>query len=211
MRLTLLGATGRTGRVFVPAALDRGHDIRVLAPSRAAAEVHLPADRLSIHVGAAVDGRAIDAVVDGADAVVDLLEPSAETPDDVRAVATRSVLGAMHVHVMRRLVMVTGAGVRTSADEPALADRVLLWVSWLLQGRVLRDEVHAVAEVRARDLDWTIARVPQLVDSAARGYRVSPRVDKDSGSRLARADLAAFVLDELGEPRFVRRCPVVTW
>jgi putative NADH-flavin reductase len=65
--------------------------------------------------------------------------------------------------------------------------------------------------IRASDLDWTVVRFPRLVDGEHTGvYRVG-YVGKDSGSKLSRADGADFILKELGNGKYIRKMPMVSY
>jgi putative NADH-flavin reductase len=67
-----------------------------------------------------------------------------------------------------------------------------------------RDEQDRI--VRASGLDWTIVKPPRLTDGPATGG-VRAGVDVRVGllSRTSRADLAAFMLDEIERRAFVRQ------
>ena len=64
------------------------------------------------------------------------------------------------------------------------------------------------ALVAASDLDWTIVRPPGLTDEPGTGYAVAENwID---GAYCARDDLAALLLDQLTDTRFVQRVAAVT-
>ncbi|NGZ97499.1 MAG: hypothetical protein CV089_15500 [Nitrospira sp. WS110] len=60
--------------------------------------------------------------------------------------------------------------------------------------------------VESSVLDWTIVKPPRLTDSLPRG-RVYASASLLVGllSKISRADLAAFILDEIQTGRFVRQ------
>ena len=77
----------------------------------------------------------------------------------------------------------------------------------------LRHEIadHEVKEslIRSSRLDWTIVRPPKLTNGAATGdYRSGDEISTwKPVPMLSRSDVAQFVLQELVEPRYVRRAP----
>ncbi|MDQ3879469.1 MAG: NAD(P)H-binding protein, partial [Chloroflexota bacterium] len=75
MRLTVLGPTGRIGRLVVEQALEAGHDVTVLARRRDAFAASAAPDRLRVVTGDATDLDAVSAAVDRADAVISALGP----------------------------------------------------------------------------------------------------------------------------------------
>ena len=67
------------------------------------------------------------------------------------------------------------------------------------------DRMEAI--VTASGLDWTIVRPPGLTDEPGTGYAVAENWIE--GAYCARDDLAAMLLDQLDDPRFVRRTAAV--
>ena len=63
------------------------------------------------------------------------------------------------------------------------------------------------ALVTATSLDWTIVRPPGLTDEPGTGY--ATRENWIDGNYCARDDLAAMLLDQLDDDRFLRRVAAV--
>ncbi len=214
MQVAVLGGTGRTGVPFVDGALQRGHRLRVLARDRVKAQRLLPVGhgRLEVVEGDAVDPRALEGLLTGVDAVVDVTGPVKGGPKDLRGQVMRELLPAMERHGGGRLVFLTGAGVRVPGDQPGVADRAIRGVMRLAQPAILEDGQTAVAAIAARQRDWTVVRVPRLTDGQLRGrVRVAAHVGGETGTALGRRDLAVFLLDELEERNWSRQAPVVSW
>jgi putative NADH-flavin reductase len=214
VRIAVLGATGRTGVPLVEGALERGHEVAVLARDRAKAERLLPVGDGSLEVrhGDATDAVAIESLLTGVDAVVDVTGPVKGSPKDLRTRVTRLALPAMQRQDVERLVFLTGAGVRVDDDRPKVADRAIRGVMQLVQPAVLDDGQAAVAAVTDSDLAWTVVRVPRLTDGELRGeVRTAAHVGGDTGTTLGRPDLAVFLLDELEQRSWLHRTPVVSW
>ena len=214
MRIAVLGATGRTGVPLVEGALRRGHEVRLLARDRGKAQRLLPLDddRLELQAGDATDPGVLGALVDGVDAVVDVTGPVKGGPKDLRTRITGGLLPAMRDHDVDRLVLLTGAGVRVDADRPKVADRAIRRVMQFAQPDILADGQAAVAAVMGSHLDWTVVRAPRLTDGELRGkVRSAAHVGGGTGTTLGRADLAAFLLDEVDSPSWVGQAPVVSW
>lgn len=214
MRITVLGGTGRTGAPLVAEALKRGHHVTVLARDRTKAHRRLPAsnERLTILEGDATDADAVDRAVAGAEAVIDVTGPVKNGPKDLRSRVTRALLPAMQRHDVKRLVFLTGAGVRVAGDRPKLADRAFRGAIRLLQPKILKDAQAAVAAVTSSPLNWTVVRAPRLTDGKRSGeVRAAGHVGDDTGTALGRSDLVEFILDELEDDDWSRQAPIVSW
>lgn len=209
MRIAVLGATGRTGVPVVEKALARGHEVAGLV--RTPSKRSLLADDVVVVEGDATDADAVGRLVKGADVVVDLLAPERGGPRDLRRRVVPIVLGAMREHDVDRLVFLTGAGVRVDDDRPGLADRAIVWLMRRIAAEVLADGVEAVALVADSDRDWTVVRAPRLNDGTETGQRRAfPGVGMGSSTKITRADLAEWLLDEIEQPQWSGRYPVVT-
>ncbi|WP_219418619.1 NAD(P)-dependent oxidoreductase [Pseudonocardia nigra] len=193
MQLTVFGATGGTGRHVVRQALAAGH--RVTAVVRDPARLPVPAqDGLTVVTAQLDDRAAVLGAVEGADAVVDALGPSASGPSTIMTDAARTITAAMREADVSRLVVISASGAHTTGDS--LPIRLL--VKPVLQ-RVLR---HAFADMRAMEdvvreseLDWTIVLPPRLTDKPRTGaVRTRVGANVRGSFSITRADLATAVL-----------------
>ncbi len=212
MRLAITGATGRTGITLIEQALGRGHHVRALVRTPEKAGLLPTHEHVEIVPGNLLDADEVTTLLEGADAVLNVAGQVKGAPEDLQQRGIRHVLDAMAAHGIDRLVTLTGAGVRDPQDEPKIPDRVIRGLLSLLQGAVLRDSEAYVEQVRRSPVRWTVVRGPRLTDDAARGsFRAFPTVGADSGTKIARADLAAFLLDEVEQDAYVGKMPVVSW
>jgi putative NADH-flavin reductase len=199
MHLAILGGTGRTGVLLVRRALDAGHTLRVLA--RAPGKVTVQHPRLTVVAGDASNPADLGRLVEGVDAVISALGP-ARGQEDACSRATQAVLSTG----VRRYVLTSGAGLDVPGDEKDLMGRVVSRLVRLLTPAIVRDKQRELALVQQSSCEWTLVRPPRLVDAAGTGR---PRVDGKNapGSKLARADLADFLLTCATERRHVREAP----
>lgn len=196
MDVLVIGATGRTGRLLAQSALERGHHVTALV--RAPERLGPLADRLHVLHGDVLDGGAVSDAVDGREAVLVALGTARRHKDPaVNALGTLNVIRSMQRYGVRRLVVLSATGTRPGRDpeQSWLHERV---VKPLFDGAAYDDLRRMETSVRQSELDWTIVRAPALADGPARGgYRVGPGFSLPDGRRIARADVAAFMLDEL--------------
>jgi putative NADH-flavin reductase len=213
MKLAIFGGTGRTGQPLVAQALARGHEVTALARSaeKAAETLPLDADGLQLVTGDLLDPAAVSTVVAGADAVINVAGQVKGAPEDLQRRAIGHILAAMDEHGVRRIVTLTGAGVRIPGDTPKVVDRVFGTALKLLQGKLLEDSVAYVDAVRSSDTDWTVVRAPRLLDGPATGSTVSrPHVGQGTSSKLTRADLATLLLDIAADDATIGTAPAVS-
>ena len=205
MKIAVIAADGRTGRLVVQAALQGGYE--VYAGVRG---VHQLTESSMLHVinCDATNREDVERLISRADAVVSMIGHVPHSPPDVQTRAMKTIIGAMHAKGIVRLVSLTGTGVRLNGDKITLADRVLnLGISVIDPARVRDGRDHAKL-LQDSDLEWTLLRVLKLQETSPRGYRLTPH----GPTRLyvSRQDVAAAVLEVLSRHSFVRQAPILS-
>ena len=207
MKILVLGATGGTGRLIVRDAVAKGHSVVALVRSKASAD--LPG--ASMIEGDARDEATLARAMDGCDAVVSALGTGmGRRKVDLLTVATRALITAMTRKGVRRLVCVSALGVGDSRGHGGFVfDRLF---QPLLLTEAYKDKERQEAAIRASSLDWVLVRPAMLTDDPARG---SARAFTDlagvKGGKIARADVARFVVEQLTTDTWLRRTPVLMW
>ena len=152
MKLSLFGATGRTGRHIVEQALDAGHSIHALV--RTPDELIPAPPGLTVLQGDIHDPVLVGQTVEGAEAVLSVLSQT-RGPDqtiDVVEVGARHIVSAMQENQVRRLIFATGAGVRAAEDRPTVLGGVMAFLLRHLSRRVHEDAVRAIRLIQDSDL-----------------------------------------------------------
>jgi uncharacterized protein YbjT (DUF2867 family) len=210
MKLAVFGATGGTGRALVQQALARGDEVAALArdPTRAAV---LPPTARTV-VGDATDAAAVEAVMDGAEAVISCLgaPPSGSygVEGKVGTYGTRRVLEVMRRLGVKRLVVVSAFGAQESRVRASVHFRVLMSTS--LRG-IYADKDQMEPLVRSSGMDWTIVRPTNLDDGPPAGrFELDPPGPLGLKARIPREDVAAFLLKVVGDPAFYGRAVTVS-
>ena len=70
----------------------------------------------------------------------------------------------MEQHGVRRLVISAGAGVADPNDKPRLINHLITLLVKALSRHVYEDMKRTVDVVRGSNVDWTIVRVPMLIE-----------------------------------------------
>ena len=209
MKVLVLGATGGTGRPIVRDALAKGHSVVALVRSKARAPDLAGAGLVE---GDARDEAVLARALAGCDAVVSSLGTGLSPFREVTllSVATRALVAAMMRSGARRLVCITGVGAGDSRGRGGfLYDRLILP---LLLRNVYKDKDRQEAAIRASSLDWIIVRPGVLNDEPARGtVRAITDLAGVQGGKIARADVARFVVDQLTTDSWLKQTPLVSW
>lgn len=203
MRLLVLGASGGVGRLFVEQALQHGH--AVTAQTRRAAKLAGLADRVRIVEADPCDPAALEAAVEGQEAVLYALGTDRPGPTTLFSTSTGHLVEAMRRAGVRRLVAITGVGAGETRGHGGFFYDWLIFP--LFTRRRYADKDRQEALIRASGLDWTIVRPAPFAREVPKGPleihdQVSPGLVL---RRVTRAEVAGFVLGALSDPSTIGR------
>ncbi|AZM49798.1 epimerase [Streptomyces sp. WAC 06738] len=198
MRLTVLGATGATGRLVVRRALDEGH--HVTAVVRDPARLPVTGEALDVAtVGDVTDPEPLAELCRDRDAVLSCLGTTTRRAPAVLAPATHALVRAAQAAGMTRALVISAAPVGPPApDEGLPARRIVFPLVRAVFRDVYADSAAMEEELARSPLDWTALRPGRLTNTPATGHyhhRIGTNVPT-TGS-LPRADLAHAMLDLL--------------
>ena len=209
MKIAIFGAAGKVGRHLLDQALERGDEVSVLVrdTSKLTIQRH---EGLKVVQGDVLDPKDVEKAVVGTGAVLSALGHTKTSSKDVLTEGTKNIVAAMNKHGVRRLVSLTGAGVRDPKDEPKLVDRIIGALLKLVQRDLLEDSIGQARLIKESGLEWVIVRAPVLVEGEKKGeYRIG-YVGKESGTRLSRADVADFMLKQTTDDTYLHQAPMVS-
>ncbi len=206
MRIVVFGANGPTGRLLVSQALATGHEL--IAVTRRPDEFPLMHPNLTVAEADVLNQSAADTVVAGANAVLSTLGvPYGRRQVTVYSHGARNIVAAMDRHGVRRLVVVSSSATdpKPYADAGFFFNRVLQPFVVNLLGKTVYEDMRRMEDlVRTSNLDWTIVRPSGLFDAElVSDYDLAE--DHVGGRFTARSDLAAAVLAQIDDQRYVRK------
>lgn len=208
MRIAVIAATGRTGRLVTEELLRRGHDVSVLV--RSPEKLGSLAERVRVESGSSTDPAALDRVLaGGVDAVVSALGPTARETD-LHSRTAEALIEAMHARGVRRFVGVSGAGIDVPGDQKGRRDRIISRIIRTIGGAMAADKPREYRVLAESDLDFTLVRPPRLVDGPGTGHWVHDAHRPGRSSSIRRADLAAFLADVVEQGSYLRQAPFVS-
>lgn len=208
MNVAILGATGGTGRELTAQALALGHTVKVLV--RSPDKVTLRHDRLEVVKADLLNESAstLAAKLEGSEAVLSALGVLGLGITHFYSDTAKLLVGAAQQARVKRLIFVSSVGADPSEHEP-------WWYLWFV--RLLINYYVDMARMEQFVMDtaglkWTVVRPSYLTNGKRTGvYRVTPRYAPKGGVRIARADLADFMLKQLEGDTYVRRTPAVAY
>jgi nucleoside-diphosphate-sugar epimerase len=185
MNLAVIAANGRTGQAFVEAALKAGHTVR--AGSRTKSQL-TPHPRLTILPGEATSSADMLALLSGQDAVACFIGHVSGSPPDVQTMAMHNIVQVMKNIGMKRVVSLTGTGVRFPGDTITLLDRLL------------NLSIRVIDPKRVED-------VLKLQNLPAHPFRLLEH--GPTKAYVGRSEVAQAVLQVLEQHSFIQKAPMI--
>lgn len=200
----MFGAGGATGQKIVRAALDRGYEVTGFVRTPGKLTIEDPA--LRIVQGDATDASAVAEALSDSDCAISAIGGPGIGKSTQITDCTRTIVAtASRLHPGMRYLGVSTVGAGDSGSLMPLASRPIL----LLLRNAIADHNGAEAAVMGSDLRWTIARCVGLTNDPPRG-RATASTDRVGGSRIPRADVAAWLVDQVQRPDYERQA-VALW
>jgi putative NADH-flavin reductase len=207
MKVAVFGATGTIGRQLIEQALEQGHTVTAFVRDPAKLDIKSP--YLKVVRGDVLDPASVEKAVQGQDAV--LCSIGAGRKGTVRSEGTRNIVRAMEKAGVRRLICQSSLGVGDSRGNLNF-----LW-KYVMFGVLLRDAFkdHVLQEnfVKQSRLDWTIVRPAAFTDGERTGnyHHGFPGTRNGLQLKISRADVADFMLKQLGDSTYLRKTPGLSY
>ena len=197
MKIAVIGATGNAGSRIVDEALRRGHEVTGVARDATKLE---PRERLAARSADVADTATIAPVLVGHDAVVSSIL--------FIHVPLQTIVDAVRMASVKRYLVVGGAGSlevspgKLNLHQPGFPEFARAEAT---KGTEYLEWLHGID-----DLDWTFLSPSAVFKAGERTSRFrlggdTLLVGEDGKSWVSFEDFAVAMLDEIEEPRHVRR------
>jgi putative NADH-flavin reductase len=204
MKIAVVAANGRSGQVFVEAALTAGHSIRAGVRGKSYLKPH---PNLTVVECDATNEVQLKNLLSGQEAVASFIGHVKGSEPNVQTIAIQKVVDVMKALSVKRLISLTGTGVRFPGDKISLIDRFLnLSISIIDPARV-KDGKNHVEVLKASDLDWTAIRVLKLQNVPPKPFTL--REHGPTKWYVGRQEAAQAVLQVLEQRSFVKQAPII--
>jgi putative NADH-flavin reductase len=217
MKIAIFGASGATGTLLTQRCLAAGYNVSALlrTPERFPLR-----DQVHVIQGSPFDIASVRQTIDGADAVLSALGAKSLKKEDVLERAVPQIITAMQESLsqakpVRRIVVLGSAGALSSS-----LDKQPAWRRWFVQNIVyntflkwpVASQISQWNNLSRSKLDWTMVMPPMLTNAPARGsYRIDGDALPRDGSRISRADVADFMMQQIDNPQWIKKGVYLSW
>jgi putative NADH-flavin reductase len=230
-KIAVFGASGATGSLFTELALQNRYCVKALVRNPSKLVFRHP--DLDIIEGDVLDAEKVKQTVQSTEAVISLVAQKKDSRPDLRKKAMQNILYAMQQNDVKRLIILSSLpyelqlGFLDPNDKPGSMHQFIMFIGknpllnnfmmFLLKNLVgapvvtAKEYIDPIERIKHSELDWTIVRTPRLENKPPQGkYRLG-YLDANTRMSIARADVAAFLLDELTSPQYIRKMPVISY
>lgn len=146
-------------------------------------------DHLQVVIGDGLDGQQVSAALQGHDAILCSVGGSGLGETTLMSTVTKNLIEGMKEHGIDRIVYCASAGIHK--ELKGISGKM---VTYVLR-KVLVDHNRSYELLRDSQLRWTVARPMGLTSGTLVGsYLEFPNGEAPSGQKIARADVAQFML-----------------
>jgi putative NADH-flavin reductase len=216
MKILILGATGRTGRLIVEEALKQGHDLNVLVRDKN--KIPFSSKSIKVYQGTPTRRTDLAAAMQGCDLVISALgivrasdAPWSKliTAKNFISESIKNVVDEADQQNLKRLITVSAWGVGDSKKE------IPFWLRWLINhtnmGPVYAEHEAEEKLLANSNLNWTAVRPVALNDSKKiKTLKVSFNNSPKPSLYISRQSVAKFMVDIVKSDKYDMKSPTIS-
>lgn len=203
IKVAVIGGTGKAGSYLVKELLNQGYQVKILL-RRPELYTHAHPS-LKIVTGDIIHYETAHELIAGCDVVISTLGQKKDEPL-VSSLATNHIIRAMNECHIRRYILVSGLSIDLPGDKKS---------PWVLEASafmrqtfpvVMADKEKAFTILSDSDLEWTLARLPFIIQTDDHGQLAVDLTDCP-GDHINTNDLAEFLVRQVTDRKYIRQAP----
>jgi putative NADH-flavin reductase len=209
MNMVIFGASGGVGRCLIEQALAQNH--HVTAAVRNPAAVNIIHEKLRVMSCDVFNAASVSQAIAEQDVVFCTLGTDSEAPTTLYSAGAQNIVQGMQAHQVRRLIFLSNFGVLSEKAQD-FSGAVLLFLIKRFIPHTLADHRRALEKIREHAPEWIVVRPLPLTNGAWQGrYRIAVDGLPAKGMRIARADVADFMLQQATSDDYLYQVPAIAY
>lgn len=204
MKVAVIAANGRSGSVFVKEALAAGHTVRAGVYGQHSLPEH---EKLEVLQCDATKPEDLTKLLAGCDTVASFIGHGKKSPAHVQTDAISLAIKTANKLGIKRIISLTGTGVRFPGDKITLIDRFLNFGIARVDPKRIKDGKDHVEVLKQSSLDWTIVRVLKLSNGTAGAFTL--KIHGPAKLLTPREEVAKACLEALESEAYIKTAPVI--
>ncbi|CAM4157705.1 SDR family oxidoreductase [Bacillus paramycoides] len=205
-KIAILGANGKVGKFLINQALEKGYQVRIL--TRNSKNMRITNENIETISGDARDFSAIQELLQGCKAVINAVgQPKNESY--IFSTVTKHILKVMKEYEMKRYILISGGSLNVKGDKKRIVNKIGANLFQLFLPKMMQDKYKELQIIQRSDVDWTIVRLPFVIEGNGIGNIKESLVDMP-GIKIKNGDIAPFVIKQINSEKYVGKCPLIS-
>jgi len=208
MKICIFGAGGKTGIEVIQSAQEEGYEIVAFIYNNSP-RIFL-GEKIKIIKGDVLDYPQVLKACVGVDAVVSVLGHTKGSDPRTQTKGINNIVNAMKENNIRRIISLTGTGVRIYGDVPSFIDKILNFIIKKVDRNRIEDGIEHSKVLQNSGLDWTIVRVLKLSNNK----KITKKYTLTSGGpaelETSRKKVAQVIVDLIKDKNDFSKMPIIS-
>ena len=205
-KIAIIGANGKAGKYLVTQALQEGYFVRIL--TRNPQKFKISHKLLEVVQGDARDISAIRQLLPGCNAVINAVgQPKKESY--IFSTVTNHILEVMEEYRIKRYILISGGSMDVQGDVKSILNKIGAMLFRLFLSDMMKDKYKELQLVRDSDVNWTIVRLPFVIDGEGIG-KIKESLRDLPGITIQNGDIAPFVIKQIQDEMHIGKCPFIS-
>ncbi|MFC7687500.1 NAD(P)-dependent oxidoreductase [Ureibacillus sp. GCM10028918] len=206
-KIAIIGGTGKVGRYISSAALEKGHQVRMLV--RNPDKLTFKDDRIEIVKGNAENLKDIQKLLEDCQVVINTFgQPIKEKP--IYSSVTERIIEVMGDLQIERYIGVTGGSLTIHGDQKSIINKVGAKIFEIIYSRMMDDKKKEWNILNSNKLiKWTLIRLPFIVDGEGVGL-IKENLTNMPGTRITNRDIAKFIISQIDDKTYIQKAPFIS-
>ena len=205
MKVVVFGASGKVGQKVVAELLGRGHDVRAFIYGNSPFDDH---PKLEVVSGDVKDLNSVEGAINGQDAAISALGSWGTKTKDILSEGMKNIIPAMESGGVTRVISLTGADARYSADKVGVINKLTRPFLKLFAPKILTDGEKHIELLASSNLDWTVIRSPVMSEKGGVNYKLANKPTLPWRT-INRNSVVSALVDVLEQNKFIKQAPVI--
>ncbi|EEL50656.1 MULTISPECIES: SDR family oxidoreductase [Bacillus cereus group] len=205
-KIAIIGANGKAGKYFVTQALKEGYFVRIL--TRNPQKFKISHKLLEVVQGDARDISAIRQLLQGCNAVINAVgQPKKESY--IFSTVTNHILEVMEEYRIKRYILISGGSMDVQGDVKSILNKIGAMLFRVFLSDMMKDKYKELQLVRDSGVNWTIVRLPFVIDGEGIG-KIKESLRDLPGITIQNGDIAPFVIKQIQDEMHIGKCPFIS-
>lgn len=122
---------------------------------------------------------------------------------------TNHILKVMEEYRIKRYILVSGGSLDVQRDQKSILNKLGAMLFRVFLSNMMKDKYKELQVIQNSNVDWTIVRLPFVVDGQGSG-KIKESIRDLPGIKIQNGDIAPFVIKQINDEMYSRKCPFIS-